>query len=114
MANEIKVRGLNAVLLKKIDVLAKKSGLSRNRYIVNLLEQDANTNPLFVTEEQQAMDMILNRIADALDILVRQTVDAQDNYQKIFILVALLIDIEPKELNEIILLKQEKGDTNDS
>lgn len=40
MANEIKVRGLNAVLLKKIDVLAKKSGLSRNRYIVNLLEQD--------------------------------------------------------------------------
>lgn len=49
---EVKVRGVDPVAVNKIDELAKQQGVSRNIFLVNLINNDTALNELRSFEER--------------------------------------------------------------
>lgn len=81
---EIKIRGLDVTIVKKIDELAKRKGISRNEYLKRTLESFS-----VLTTQNTIIDRLEKQI-EANNILMEQTTKTLD--QLIFILKELIID----------------------
>src|SRR5699024_221153 len=108
---EIKVRNLDIQTVKTIDKLAKNKGVSRNKFLKDLLISVA-INPQ-VKDEKDKVEMTLTKVADALEFTHERLKSLEHNFENILLLIAFTSGIEFNEIPKILdhyITEYEEGD----
>lgn len=97
---EIKVRGVDRIAIEAIDEKAKEFGLSRNTYLVRLIENDAVQDLL--KDKQKELSEGYDRIVSLLEVLVnRMKVDSKE-IQKVLMGLSIMSDVEFSVFDNIL------------
>lgn len=97
---EIKVRGVDRVAIEAIDEKAKDFGLSRNAYLVQLIEKVAAHDLL--KDEQKELSEGYERIVSLLEVLVNRMKADSKEIRKMLIGLSIVGAFELSELDNFL------------
>lgn len=97
---DIVIRNLDPVAVKTIDEKAKKLGLSRNAYLIQILENVATKDLL--RDEKNDMQEGYRNITTLLEILVNQSKEKSKQLQKTLVALSIMYDVEYTLFDKIL------------
>lgn len=100
LEREIKIRGISNAVVTIIDTKAKQQGISRNDYLLNLLRLDVERD--LIKEERAYMEQAVTRTANAFEVVAHQLDGIETNYQKIFMMLAMLMGMSKEEVEQVL------------
>lgn len=106
---EVKIRGIDAHTVKTIDQLARDRGVSRNKFLKDLLTSSA-INPQ-LKDEKDKVDKTLTKVVDALEFTHERLESLERNFENVLLLIAITSGIEFTEIPKILehYISQEEG-----
>lgn len=97
---DIVIRNLDPVAVKTIDEKAKKLSLSRNAYLIQILENIATKDLLH--DEKNDMQEGYRKMTTLLEILVNQSKEKSKQLQKTLLALSIMSDVEYTVFDKIL------------